>query len=227
MAITSKFDAIYKRHAPDVPVAYLQALADAESNNNPKARSAVAVGLLQVSQGALDDYNKAKGKNRVMADLVDPVLNVKVFYVDWKMYNRVFQRIVRDLGTRRAANFIEDWSNPEYAKLVTAAWNSGIGAVAEGVKLAKPRLLEPVARSLTPMTAADVFTAGRKSSKKKVRNVLSVAKQAWQAKVVGAYFGLVKGEKAGLRVPTTVSMPGSGLFLLGVLWLLTRKGRRR
>jgi len=222
---TSKFDAIYKRHAPDVPVAYLQSLAAHESNNNPKARSAVAVGLLQVSQGALDDYNKAKGTNRVMANLVDPALNVKVFYVDWKMYNRVFQRIVRDRGSTMAANFIENWSNPQYAKLVTAAWNSGIGAVAFGVRFTKRRPLEPI--RMKPITAEDVFEAARKNGKKKVRKVMSVAKQAWQAKVVGAYFGLVKGEKAGLRVPTTVSMPTSGLFLLGVLWVITRKGRRR
>ena len=50
---TSKFDAIYEKHAPGVPVMYLRALAGAESNSNPKTTAGWKVGLLQVTAGLL------------------------------------------------------------------------------------------------------------------------------------------------------------------------------
>ena len=222
---TTKFDNIYREQAPDVPVAYLQALAGHESSNNPKERKGCCWGLLQVSNAAVTDYNKAKGTNFKRADALDPVLNVKIFYVQWKMFNRVFQRLIRDRGLPLMSNFVEDWSNRQYALLVTMAWNSGIGAVAFGVKHSTPRALEPL--RMKPLTAVDVAQSGRRVGTKKMRKVLRLAKIAYQAKVVGSYFGLMKGIKEGLRVPTEVTFGGVGKGLLLVVALLVFFGKKR
>ena len=223
--VTARFDRIYKAHAPEVPVAYLQALASHESSNNPEERTGIAWGLLQISEPALETYNKAKGTNHELRDVLKPIFNVKVWYLNYKMWNRVFQRIVRDQGIVIASNFVEDWSNPEYALLITAAHNSGIGAVAKGAEFAKGRILEPV--RVRPITAADVFKFARRDAVTRIKKKMSKAKQAFQARVVEAYFILVKGEREGLRVPTEVTLDRGGrilLFLIG-LWYFTNDGR--
>jgi len=225
---STKFDSIYKKHAPDVPVAFLQALAAYESSNKPRDRSGIAWGLLQVSKKALTGYNKQKGTNFKLVDVLDPVLNVKVFYQQWRMFGRVFQRIVRHKGIALASNFVEDWSNRQYALLVTMAWNSGIGAVASGVKWSRPRALEPL--RMKPLTATDIGKAGRRDGSSKVKKSLSLKKLGWQAKVVGSYFGLLEATKEGLRVPTEVTyggMRGGTLLILALLWYATTQKRGR
>jgi len=222
---TKKFDSIYERHAPGVPVLYLRSLAGWESSSNPKSGAASAhVGLLQIGGGALKDYNAAKGTTHKKSKLVDPVFNVKVFYNAYKMHLRVFRRLVNKRPVLYR-NFREDWGNKEFVFFVTAAHNSGIGVLNKAARM-KPRLLEPV--RVAPLTRNDVFALGRRDGNKKMKWLLRIAKQAWQTKVVATYFGFLKGKKEGFKLKETKGGIGGGtlLILAVIAWALSKKRGR-
>lgn len=222
---TAKFDSIYERHAPAVPVLYLRSLAGFESNSNPKSGSGSGfVGLLQIGSGALKDYNRAKGTTHKKSKLVDPVFNVKVFYNAYKMHLRVFRRLVNKRPVLYR-NFVEDWGNKQFVFFVTAAHNSGIGVLNKAARM-KPRLLEPV--RVEPLTRNDVFALGRRDGNKKMKRLLRVGKQAWQTNVVATYFGFLKGKKEGFKLKETKGGLGGGtLLVLALIWWATQKRGRR
>jgi len=70
-----------------VPFEILKAVVKKESNFNPKAwnderkkgdDSDDAIGLMQIRQGALTDYNRAHGTTWMIAALYDPEINLEV-----------------------------------------------------------------------------------------------------------------------------------------------------
>lgn len=214
---TTKFDEVYDAHAPGVPVVYLRALAAFESNSNPKSKpSHRHWGLLQVGKKALAGFNKSKGTRFKLKDVLNPVLNVRIWFHRYKMYLRVFRRI-RELIGKRGVNFVEDWANKQFALMVTTAWNTGIGDLKRAA-LAVPMVFR--------VTHANLFDTGRKKVSKKR---FSRLKQAWQNQVVGAFLGLkqkpidpklpAKGEGFGFKFDWK---------MLVLAWLVfgRKKGRR-
>jgi hypothetical protein len=216
---TTKFDSIYKEHAPGVPVFYLQALAGHESGSNPNVKTAKwKMGLLQITQGPLTDYNKAKGTSYVLSQIRDPVLQVKIFAVWYAMIKRVFARIVKDQGWY-AFHFKENWSSKEYALMVTAAWNTGIGRVARAAEYAKGRLLEP--RRM--ITHARLFKFGKRDVSKKG---FAFDKELWQVAVGTSYMTFRKAKARGYELAPTDGGIGGGVLLFLALILFARRKRR-
>ncbi|MGE0403449.1 MAG: transglycosylase SLT domain-containing protein, partial [Kofleriaceae bacterium] len=71
-----RFDAVFERYRGSIPLAYLRALVDRESNGRPDVRTGSAVGLMQIVPVVLADYNKRHGTAVQSAQLVDPATNV-------------------------------------------------------------------------------------------------------------------------------------------------------
>lgn len=196
---TDKFDALYRRICPEVPARYLQTLAAYESNSNPADQGGIHWGLLQVGEKALADYNAAHDSNYKLVDVLSPTLNVKVFCEYYRRVSQVFEQLVEDLGAD-ARNFVPDWDNPQYVALVTAAWNSGIGAVRTGARTYRKRMMGfPHA-----ITHANVLTANRQFGSKKLKAVSTMKKQVWQQSVANTFVGMkdlpapkAKGGKGG------------------------------
>lgn len=226
---TSKYDALYEKYVPDVPVLYLRTLAAYESGSNPKSRPAHGHwGLLQVGQAVLADYNKRHGTDHRLIDVLDPALNIKMYGEWYRMLLRVYRGIVSRIGRLKAKNFIEDWANPEFALMVTAGWNSGLGAVKKTVAQMDTASfpLGPVLPVGT-ITHVDLFDVGRKSSSGKMRKLFSLKKQVWQNKLVGAFRGLKGMAKRGVPL---IKMPSKKFaidwkILLLVLLLFSRRRR--
>lgn len=214
---TTKFDAIYERHAPGVPVEYLRALAAFESNSNPASTPTHDHwGLLQVGRKPLADYNAAKGTHHSLVDVLNPTLNVKIWFEYYQRTGVVFDRLVTELGVR-GVNFQRDWKNPEYALMVTAAWNSGIGAVQKAARM-KPRILAPTSEFIKPVTHASMFALARRDGNTKMKKLFRLKKETFQREVVGAFLGLEqrKGD-------TTPGAPGGSPWILLLLLFLASK----
>ena len=78
---------LYYAKKEGLPFSILKAVVRRESNFNPKAwnderkkgdASDDAIGLMQIRQGALTDYNNAHGTSSDMDDLIYPAINLKV-----------------------------------------------------------------------------------------------------------------------------------------------------
>lgn len=122
MALTTEYDPIFRRYAGRVPVAYLRALAYRESGMRPLAAASsssnAARGLLQVVGVVRQDYNQRNGTSYTADDLFTPDVNVR-------LAASVLNQIVTGYARHPSPNLHENWSNPEYVKLVTAGWNAG------------------------------------------------------------------------------------------------------
>lgn len=122
--LPTTYDPIFQKYGGDVPVAYLRALASRESDMNPHEAQMPAYGLLQVILEVVQSYNSRKGTSYSHADMLTPELNVKVAA-------NLINRIAKGYGPLHphADNMQEDWTNPEFAKLVTTGWNSGYSEI--------------------------------------------------------------------------------------------------
>jgi len=122
IAITRQFDPLFRKHGPPkgIPVAYLRALAKRESNMNPANDSGPAAGLMQVVKVARDSYNRHQGASYSRSDTLDPEVSVRIATFQLK---RVMDSYKKNHGG--SSNMRPDYANAEYAKLVTAGWNSG------------------------------------------------------------------------------------------------------
>jgi hypothetical protein len=122
VALTTNFDPIFRRHAGRIPIAFLRALTSKESGFQAHfampGGSGAARGLLQVVGCVRADYNR-RYKTDVTADeLFDPDTNVAIA-------TAVIRQIVAAYARHPSKNLHEDWSNPEFVRLVLAGWNSG------------------------------------------------------------------------------------------------------
>jgi soluble lytic murein transglycosylase-like protein len=120
VALTTQFDPLFVKHRGTIPVAYLRALAQRESGLNPNANAgkAAAQGLLQIVTVVRDSYNQRHGTSYTRDDTLDPELNVK-------MATDLLKRIIVAYNKHPDPNLHENWSNPEFVKLITAGWNAG------------------------------------------------------------------------------------------------------
>lgn len=128
--VPTTFDSVFRSVDPGtIPIPYMRALASSESTLNPAAKTGRHFGLFQISPDVVADVNKKTGSTFTHDDMFDPRNNAFVFA---RYYHRFIKPILRRDGGVR-----ENWGSADYPRLVTAAWNSGVGAVGRGLKEAK------------------------------------------------------------------------------------------
>lgn len=172
-SISTIHDPIFRKYAGRLPVAYLRALGKRESNLNPRSADGSAWGLLQVIPAVLDSHNKRRGTFYTREDLLDPEINVKIAA-------DLLNRIVIAFGKHPSPNLQEDWSNPEFVKLVTAGWNSGYSE-AGGLG----RVADYLEHRGIPVTHDNVFRYAEAAGATK--HLSNLAKQSWQRGVAALY----------------------------------------
>ncbi|MDX2087863.1 MAG: transglycosylase SLT domain-containing protein [Kofleriaceae bacterium] len=118
----SPYEALFARFAGAIPQAYLRTLAYKESGFRPDVvhpRSR-ATGLFQITQTALDGWNRAKRTKHTLTHLKDPALNTQV--------------AVHHLGNviagyKRVRSLNPDWTSRRWLELLTLGWNAGHNAI--------------------------------------------------------------------------------------------------
>lgn len=171
-----RFDSVFERYRGGIPIEYVRALVERESNGQPSARAGTAIGLMQIVPVVLDDYNKRHGTKYRREHLVDPRTNVAIgcellrIIVD--SYRKNHPRI-RTLQT--------DWNNAAFIELLTFGWNAGFSE-AGGVGR--------VARYLEKLGATDItidqLTAHAKLAGAS-KHLSNPAKVAWCKSVAALY----------------------------------------
>ena len=150
-------DQIFARHGRGLPVAYLRALARAESGLNafdPK-------GVINVVKVALDEYNRLNPGVMVESGrLRDPAVSVSV--AAW-----ILHRIIASYRAHHAdvVNLREDWNNPRFVELLSAGWNAGfseragVGRVVDYLKAHRQEIsIDNVWRFARQAGAADTLS---------------------------------------------------------------------
>lgn len=178
VALTTEYDPIFRRYAGRIPVPYLRALAYSESRMNPGAMagssSNAARGLLQVVGALRADYNAKMGTAYTADDLLNPEVSVKIATY---LLNQIRSAFAKHPST----NLHEDWSNPEYVRLVTAGWNAGFSEGGGVGKVAS--YLE--ARGMPVTHASVVANAGAAGA---VSYLGDAGRAAWHRGVADLYF---------------------------------------
>jgi hypothetical protein len=207
MPLSRQFDPLLSRHRGALPLNFLRALASRESDFNPNEQGGRHWGLLQVGPSVIEDYNKQFGTSHTLQSVLDPELNAK-------MATRTLRRIVKSYNTFHSGtkNMREDWSNPEYVKLVLAGWNSGYSEGGGVGRVAK--FLE--ARNI-PVTHDNVFKYASASGATK--HLSNSTKLNWQRGVAVLFYeeggpGLLESPGGVLIALATASAVGFGLYKL-------------
>lgn len=213
--LPTEFDSVFNRHRGTIPIEFVRALAKNESNFNPKDQSGPAWGILQVTEVVRKDHNQ-RGGNVSRHDLLDPDTNSKVAL-------GLIQRIVAAYQKHPDKNLREDWSNPEFVKLLVAGWNSGYSEAGGVGKVAKWLHLKGI-----PVTHDNVFKHAKEARATKFLQLdLFPQKYRWQKKVAQAYFDELacrgktppRGPRGLGGSPNIASIAILGLGLGGVLAL--------
>jgi hypothetical protein len=238
MPVSHKYDGIYRRRIPFAPVSYLRALAHMESGQNPK-NAGTHRGLFQVNQEVLTDYNKAAlarpgTPTFTWPQMLEAEPNAIVF--SWALARRI--KALKNTGE---PNLQPDWKNPEYLKLITAAWNSG-WSKRKGV----PRVADYLSERRLAVTHDSVFRHAKAANatrflwdeghgaRKKLwqRQVAALALQlAKMGKVLPVKFEPLKeGAKRGIAKALEKTKPktglGKGLWLILLLLAAGESSRR-
>lgn len=165
------YDALFRKHAGRIPVAFARALVQRESNFNPGDTTGPAWGLMQIVEQVRSEY---PGLAPTRAHLLNPEINIKIGL-------DLLNRIVRGYQKHRDRNMKEDWSNPEFVKLVLAGWNSGYsegGGVGKVASFLESRGM--------PVTHDNVFAFA--SAAGATGQLQKMSKHGWQAGVASLYF---------------------------------------
>lgn len=171
-----RFDGVFERYRGSIPLAYVRALVERESDGRPAVRTGSAVGLMQIVPVVLADYNKRHGTVYQTENLVEPATNVA-------MGCELLRLIVTSYRKNhpRVPNLQPDWNNPRFVELLTFGWNAGFSE-AGGVGR--------VARYLEQLGATDI-TLDQLSAHAKLagasKHLSNLAKVAWCKSVVVLY----------------------------------------
>lgn len=171
-----RFDPVFERYRGSIPIEYVRALVERESNGLPTARSGSAIGLMQIVPVVLNDYNKRHGTTYGAEHLQDPRTNVAIgcelLRIIITSYRKNHPR-VRTLQT--------EWSNPQFVELLTFGWNAGFSEAGG---------LGRVARYLEGLGAVDI-TIDQVAAHARVagasKHLSNPAKVAWCKSVVALY----------------------------------------
>ncbi len=171
-----RWDPMFERYRGNVPIEYVRALVERESNGQASARAGSAIGLMQIVPVVLADYNKRHGTSYRGDHLTHPATNVAIgcellgLIVD--SYRKNHPRI-----TTLQAN----WNNPRFVELLTFGWNAGFSE-AGGVGR--------VARYLEALGSVDITieqVAGHARLAGASKHLFNPAKVAWCKGVVALY----------------------------------------
>lgn len=177
MPLSQRFDPLFSKYGGNIPVAFLRALAERESGMNPSSGGGSYWGLLQVGyKNVLPDFNKRHGTSYTPQDLFNPDINVQ-------MAVGTLKRIVASYKNfhPNTPNMKENWSNPEFVKLVLAGWNSGYSEAGGVGRVA--RYLEGKG---IPVTHDNVFKYSQSAGATK--HLANDAKRRWQAGVANLFY---------------------------------------
>ena len=171
-----RFDPVFERYRGNLPLEYLRALVERESDGRPEARTSSAIGLMQIVPVVLTDYNKRHGTAYQGAQLVDPATNVAIGCELLRLIIGSYRK-----NHPRIPNLQADWSNPRFVELLTFGWNAGFSEAGG---------LGRVARYLEQLGAIDI-TIDQVSAHAKLagasKYLSNPAKVAWCKSVVALY----------------------------------------
>ncbi len=200
--ISTAFDPLFRRLGGKIPVPFLRALSERESNQNPGDTGGSYWGLLQVGiNNVLPSYNERRGTRYSASDLLKPEVNIAVA-------SDLLNRISVAYAKHPDRNLKPNWSSPDFVKLVLAGWNSGYSEAAGVGHVA--RYLEERA---IPVTHDNVFKyAGAAGATKHLSNL---KKRDWQRSVAALYFAQPDRPSAGgLLALAAVLFVGWGVYRL-------------
>jgi soluble lytic murein transglycosylase-like protein len=115
-----RFDAVFERYRGSIPLAYVRALVERESDGRPDVRTGGAVGLMQIVPVVLADYNKRHEITYQTTDLVDPSTNVAIGCELLRLIVESYRK-----NHPYVPNLQTDWNNPRFLELLTFGWNAG------------------------------------------------------------------------------------------------------
>lgn len=176
VALSNRYDSLFRLHGAGIPVAYLRALAQRESGMNPQANAGknAAQGLLQIVSVARESYNQRHGTRYTRDDTLDPAVNIKIA-------GDLLRNVLRGYGKHPSPNLKEDWTNPAFVQLVTAGWNAGYS---EGGGVGK--VATYLEQRGIPVTPAAVYQYA--ASAGATANLSRSDRAAWHTSVVDLYF---------------------------------------
>ncbi|MGE3768555.1 MAG: transglycosylase SLT domain-containing protein [Kofleriaceae bacterium] len=184
-----RFDSVFERYRGSVPLAYVRALVERESDGRPDVRAGSAVGLMQIVPVVLADYNKRHGTAYQSAQLVDPAINVAIGCELLRLIANSYRK-----NHPHIPNLQADWSNPQFVELLTFGWNAGFSE-AGGVGR--------VVRYLERLGAVDI-TLDQVTAHARIagasKHLSNPAKAAWCKSVVALY----QRERALVEAPTVL-----------------------
>lgn len=171
-----RFDPVFERYRGTLPIEYVRALVDRESNGRPSVRAGSAIGLMQIVPVVLDDYNKRHGTAYQSEHLTDPATNVAIGCELLRLIVESYRK-----NHPRIPNLQANWNNPRFVELLTIGWNAGFSE-AGGVG--------HVARYLEKLGAVDI-TMDQVSAHAQLagasKHLSNPAKLAWCKSVVALY----------------------------------------
>lgn len=170
-----RFDTVFDRYRGAVPIEYVRALVDRESNFEPKQRTGSAIGLMQIIPVVLDDYNTRNGTHYKPEHLVDPAINVAIGC------ELLFIIIAGYAGHSHVANLQADWSSLRFVELLTFGWNAGFSE-AGGVGRVARYLEHHGTTDLTIDRVSQAATAAGAS-----KHLSNAAKVQWSKSVAALY----------------------------------------
>src|SRR5262249_53953931 len=115
-----RFDPVFERYRGGIPIEYIRALVDRESNGQPTVRAGSAIGLMQIVPVVLDDYNKRHGTAYQSEHLTSPATNVAIGCELLRIIIESYRKNHPRVRTLQA-----DWNNPQFVELLTFGWNAG------------------------------------------------------------------------------------------------------
>jgi hypothetical protein len=184
-----RFDAVFERYRGIIPLAYLRALVDRESNGRPDVRAGSAVGLMQIVPVVLADYNKRHGTAYQSAQLVDPATNVAIGCELLRIIANSYRK-----NHPHVPNLQTDWNNPRFVELLTFGWNAGFSEAGGVGRVA--RYLERL--GTVDITLDQITAHARVAGASK--HLSNSAKVAWCKSVVALYMR----ERALAETPLTL-----------------------
>ena len=171
-----RFDKVFERYRGSLPIEYVRALVERESDGRPGVRAGSAIGLMQIVPVVLADYNKRHGTAYQSEHLADPATNVAIGCELLRLIAASYRKY-----HPRIPNLETNWNNPRFVELLTFGWNAGYSEAGGVGRVA--RYLE--ARGAVDITIDQISAHARLAGASK--HLFNPAKVAWSKGVVALY----------------------------------------
>lgn len=171
-----RFDEVFERYRGEIPIEYVRALVERESDGHKAVRTGSAIGLMQIVPVVLADYNKRHGKAIRSEQLVAPAINVAIGCDLLRLIIASYRKHHPRIPSLQA-----DWNNPRFVELLTFGWNAGYSEAGG---------LGRVARYLEQLGARDIdvdLIAAHAKLAGATKHLSNPAKLAWSKGVAALY----------------------------------------